>query len=291
MAQLLQTVFSRVIVGVVVLQLLLILSETRIAEVTQDNGLPYHTWDVTQWLEHLDLEIIQDNTECEHAKRVYREGFLVANITASLLRQRMLEQNHWVEEQRSQLKACLARELEMRHLLFQQCYQTNSSAMNLLVTELGQSLIYESRAGNVETVKSLINAGVSVSVKDKDGWTPLLVATCNNKASIVKLLLQSGADPNIKNRFGDTNLVWAAHNDNVEMAKMLREKGATLDYHGQTALHFAAYRGGVNIIRYFLSIGADINAKDSSGMTPLKHAIGNNKTIIAEFLRSQGATE
>jgi ankyrin repeat protein len=147
-----------------------------------------------------------------------------------------------------------------------------------------------SKIGDADKLKRLLNAGVNIEARDVNGSTPILIATANNHTNIVKILLDAGANPNEKNRWQDTTLVWAAHFNNVEMAKLLVAKEAMLEYiNGQTALHFACWRGDVNIVKYFLTIGADINKKDHDGMTPLAYALKDNKTAIVEHLKSQGA--
>ncbi|XP_063818304.1 fibronectin type 3 and ankyrin repeat domains protein 1 isoform X1 [Pseudophryne corroboree] len=57
-------------------------------------------------------------------------------------------------------------------------------------------------SGNTEVAKCLINAGAEVNVKDKDGKTPLMVATLNNHEHLVRLLIERGADCSITNEYG-----------------------------------------------------------------------------------------
>ncbi|KAJ6668981.1 hypothetical protein lerEdw1_007790 [Lerista edwardsae] len=56
--------------------------------------------------------------------------------------------------------------------------------------------------GKVDVATLLIDAGADVNVKDKDGKTPLMVASLNNHENLVALLLERGADVDIKNEFG-----------------------------------------------------------------------------------------
>jgi len=57
---------------------------------------------------------------------------------------------------------------------------------------------------------------------------------------------------------------------------------------GYTPLEFAAAYGTEKIVAYLISQGADINARDNYGSTPLTHA--RNKKI-ADLLRKHGAKE
>ena len=56
-----------------------------------------------------------------------------------------------------------------------------------------------------------------------------------------------------------------------------------------TALHMAARRGNVDVIAALLDGGADIEARDSAGDTPLRRAVNCNKVEAAKLLLARGA--
>jgi hypothetical protein len=56
-----------------------------------------------------------------------------------------------------------------------------------------------------------------------------------------------------------------------------------------TALHMAARRGNPRIIEALLDAGADIEARDSMGDTPLRRAVNCAKIEAAELLLARGA--
>jgi len=56
-----------------------------------------------------------------------------------------------------------------------------------------------------------------------------------------------------------------------------------------TALHMAARRGNVEVIEALLDGGADIEARDSAGDTPLRRAVNCNKVEAAKLLLARGA--
>ena len=56
-----------------------------------------------------------------------------------------------------------------------------------------------------------------------------------------------------------------------------------------TALHMAARRGNVDVIGALLDGGADIEARDSDGDTPLRRAVNRNKVEAAKLLLARGA--
>src|SRR5262249_20400799 len=56
-----------------------------------------------------------------------------------------------------------------------------------------------------------------------------------------------------------------------------------------TALHMAARRGNVEIAEALLGSGADIEARDILGDTPLRRAVNCGQTAVAGLLISRGA--
>jgi|GEM_PF-2163948 len=80
--------------------------------------------------------------------------------------------------------------------------------------------------------------------------------------------------------------------DNVASIKAALQKDAGLitkcDNQGRTLLHLAAYHGSREVTLLLISSGADVNAKDSAGMTPLQYAEGRGNKDIADILRSKG---
>ncbi|MEP7354084.1 MAG: ankyrin repeat domain-containing protein [Acidobacteriota bacterium] len=131
------------------------------------------------------------------------------------------------------------------------------------------------------------------------GTTPLFRAIMNNDLELIKVLLAKGADPNI-NTMGSNAFLQAAGVGvgprptvstalNKELLDVLIEHkadpntkvtGSELYSHrvlymappsneGTTALHEAARRGQMDMIKYLLDHGADANLLDGDGKKPL----------------------
>jgi formylglycine-generating enzyme required for sulfatase activity len=109
-------------------------------------------------------------------------------------------------------------------------------------------------------------------------------------------LLDAGLDPNIKNVREESLLYVAVKYGRLDLAKYLVAKGADIDAesaYGYTPLHVAVFHGQLDIAELLLQNGADINA--SSNGTTLLHdmsehmtrPIGNHK--LAFWLINQGA--
>jgi ankyrin repeat protein len=110
-------------------------------------------------------------------------------------------------------------------------------------------------------------------------------------AQNVKLLLDRGADPNVRNAAGATPLMWAI--PDLAKVKLLVEHGADVNARstnlGRTPLLIAAsYPGDVEVLRYLVSKGADIHAKDKSGMHALGRAVTYADVDVVRFLVELG---
>ncbi|KAF3844838.1 hypothetical protein F7725_008001 [Dissostichus mawsoni] len=72
----------------------------------------------------------------------------------------------------------------------------------------------------------------------------------------------------------------------------LIDKGSNLflgDYDGRTPLHIAACEGHLKLVKYLLSHGATVYAKDRYGDTPLCNAVRFRQKEVVKLLRKTGA--
>ena len=78
-----------------------------------------------------------------------------------------------------------------------------------------------------------------------------------------------------------------------KVRSLVRANPATINVRdgGTTALHEATRAGHLEIVKLLIASGANVNATDFSGLTPLKLALGRRHTEIADFLRQQGGLE
>jgi len=128
------------------------------------------------------------------------------------------------------------------------------------------------------------------------GTTPLLRAAKALDAPAIKMLLEKGANLSLSNNRGITPVMAAAglgstdadtrglyitedvQQRSIESLKLLLAAGADINAkdgtRGLTPLHEAARWGWNDVVRFLVDHGADLQAKDNRGMTPVDSAMG-----------------
>jgi len=89
-----------------------------------------------------------------------------------------------------------------------------------------------------------------------------------------------------------TDMKWVLQNGDIDVLKARVEADASLvnaECGGRPPLHVAADYGQKEVLEYLVRHGADINATDKYGITPLLSAIYEGHTDCVKLLLSKGA--
>ncbi len=153
-----------------------------------------------------------------------------------------------------------------------------------------------------DMVDFLIKNGAKVNLRDSEGKTALLWASSNSLEN-AKILISSGAKVNEAANDGMTPFLQSTLGVSsgkvpIEMCELLRKKGANINASlqrksamGWTALHYAVVNGDIELVRYLIKHGANVNKATGEGSTPLYLAkVGGNEAII-KILKNAGAKE
>lgn len=133
-------------------------------------------------------------------------------------------------------------------------------------------LLWTACCGQLRVVELLIEIGVNLDGRDKDGYTALHKAVQHSRLLVVRALLNAGASADCKYNDESTPLFFAAANGDEKMIRCLLKAGAGINeryYWNPTPLHLAVGSDRYPAIELLLAAGSDPNASDNYGDTPI----------------------
>lgn len=153
-------------------------------------------------------------------------------------------------------------------------------------------LLNAAKAGDLDTVKRLIDEKHNVNQRSIEGWTPLLKACKRGHLTIAKLLVEKGASVHQESTSGCTTLMQASAGGHVDVVEWLIKEGVEVDKcqkHGETALWNAASNGHLNCCELLVSSGANVTHANSKGRPVLIQAAFMLHIDVVAFLIAKGA--
>lgn len=131
-------------------------------------------------------------------------------------------------------------------------------------------------------------ANPNAIVEQKGQQMPIHLAAANNHVGVVEALLNKGADVNATTEKGITPMGIAAKQGAVDMVKCLLKHHVDI-VESKALFHAAFCRETTEVMDILLKAGADINAPDAQGITPLFAAVYAVSLPNVQFLLAHGA--
>lgn len=154
-------------------------------------------------------------------------------------------------------------------------------------------------SGDIDAVRAQLDRGVDPSLRWDDpsrafrhGKSALMWATRFGHLEIVDLLIQRGADIHFVHKLVGNVLHYAAFHGQTKIGALLISHGLHVDsrdlmWH-RTPLNVAASHLKHEFARMLIGAGADVNAVDLAGITPLDCASLYQDTTTADLIRQSG---
>jgi ankyrin repeat protein len=178
----------------------------------------------------------------------------------------------------------------------------------------GQKLLHLlAKNGQLEALNLVLEQQeIEVDVIDNIKRTPLHLAVEHRHLGVVRALVESGANVNAIDRKGHTpihvlndgknkrSVILEAVTDCVcgkdkpeDIIRFLAENGANVDFqdrNGSAVLHHAAQSGHAGIAKTLVKTGADVNARNKKGDTPIDVAVEELSAQTIPALLEGGAS-
>ncbi|KFK41169.1 hypothetical protein AALP_AA2G094700 [Arabis alpina] len=136
----------------------------------------------------------------------------------------------------------------------------------------------------------LLKRGLDPNDSDNNGRTPLHIAASKGSVNCVLLLLEYHADPNCRDAEGNVPLWEAMVEGHEKVVKVLMESGATIDA-GDVG-HFActaAEQNNMKLLKEIVRLGGDITRPRATGTSALHTAVCEENIEMVKYLLEQGA--
>ncbi|MFA5850117.1 MAG: ankyrin repeat domain-containing protein [Bacteroidales bacterium] len=143
-----------------------------------------------------------------------------------------------------------------------------------------------------ESAKLLIDKGAKIDIQNKMGYTALMLGVHNTEIS--KILIDKGAKLDLQSKGGETALMLAA-GKYTDVVKMLIDKGANILIRQSTykvspnAMDYAAMKGNIEAAKLLMARAVSLGVKSEMIYSALHWAVISNQLEMAKYLLDEGA--
>jgi ankyrin repeat protein len=137
---------------------------------------------------------------------------------------------------------------------------------------------------HVNVVRLLVDAGAMITFDQWDVIQPVVFAAANGNVTLFDILVEAGAE--IEPELNTSALEAACEHGHPAIARRCIELGVGVNQRGEdgeTPLMLAAYNGHLEVVRFLVESGADVNAWEE-GETALLGAVLGGYDKIAAYL-------
>ena len=153
--------------------------------------------------------------------------------------------------------------------------------LNMMYTEWSETALgAASHVGQREIAEFLLQAGAPLTI--------CAAAMLGRTADVAAFLEADPAQANARGAHGIPVVFHAALGGQTEVAELLLANGGGEGL--KDALHGAVAKGHIEMARWLIAHGAEVNALDWRQKTPLAAAEENGDTAMADLLRQHGGT-
>ncbi len=160
------------------------------------------------------------------------------------------------------------------------------------------ALFLASCNGHCDVIAYLISKGAKMDTRDAQGRSLLHAAVTHDKKEVLELLVRRGLKVSeYCDGWGLTAFYYAVRSRSYDLAHILLSHNECdayineMDLQGWTALHWAAFEGDLETVKYCVRNGAYVNARSYFLDTPLHCAARQEHGTIAAYLVGKGADQ
>ena len=185
------------------------------------------------------------------------------------------------------------------------CQEGNHLAVDSILNEVDPNVLNEDgedsplivaveSQGHTSIVKSLLEGGAKVDVRNSSGMTGLMIAARKGDSDTLCLLLKHKAQVDLQDNSGYSALMWASENGYTDIVKIILDNKSNVNLYksdGKSALMLASENGHIQVVKLLLSEnGTEIDMEDGKGQTALKlaHAKGHVEVVQLLFAHNAG---